>query len=258
MELGLTGRVALITGGSRGLGKAAAVALAGEGAKVTICARNEEVLRETAKEISATGGDVFAVVADVTSAEERDQILSEVSHRYGPVEILVNNVGGNRRGAIADTSDDDWQALINLNLMSHVHLSRAVVPSMRKRGRGVLLFVTSIYGREFGGPGMSIYHTTKAALIGLAKSLALELAPDGIRVNSIAPGSIRFPGGSWDKKCKSDPAAMADFIKSEIPMGRFGTSQEIGDVIAFLASERASWITGSCLNVDGGQSRSLL
>lgn len=258
MDLGLTDRVALVTGGSRGLGKAMAMALAAEGARLAICARSEGPLALAAEEIFETGANVLPVVADVTSVEDRKRLITEVVDRFGSVDVLINNVGGNRRGAICETTDEDWQATIDLNLMSHMQLTRSVVPAMRVRGRGVILFTTSIYGRECGGPGMSIYHTTKAALIGLAKALALELAPDGIRVNSIAPGSIRFPGGSWDKKCLADPEAMAAFLASEIPMGRFGTAEEIGDVVAFLASDRASWITGACLNVDGGQSRSLI
>ncbi len=258
MDLGLSDRVALVTGGSRGLGKAIAMAMAAEGARVAICARDEETLRQTAETISGTGATILPVVADVTSADDRERLMTEIGDRLGPVEVLVNNVGGNRRGGICDTTDEDWQSTIDLNLMSHMQLTRSVVPTMRERGCGVILFTTSIYGREYGGPGMSIYHTTKAAVIGLAKALALELAPDGIRINSIAPGSIRFPGGSWDKKCLADPEAMAAFVAAEIPMGRFGTAEEIGDVVAFLASDRASWITGACLNVDGGQSRSLI
>lgn len=258
MDLGLTGRVALVTGASRGLGKAIAGSLAGEGARIAICARDDEFLRQTAEELSGRGTTVLPIVADVTSEEDRSRLLNEIIDRLGPVEILVNNVGGNRRGPICDTTDEDWRATIELNLMNHMQLARSVVPGMRELGRGVILFTTSIYGREYGGPGMSIYHTTKAAVIGLSKALAMELAPDGIRVNSMAPGSIRFPGGSWDKKCRTDPEGMAAFIKAEIPMGRFGSAQEIGDVAAFLASDRASWITGACLNVDGGQSRSLI
>lgn len=258
MDLGLTGRVALVTGGSRGLGKAMAFALAEEGARVAICARDEESLGRTATALSESGVVVLPVVADVTSDEDRDRLMSEVKDRLGPVEILINNVGGNRRGPICETTDEDWRATIELNLMNHMQLARSVVPGMRESGSGVILFTTSIYGREYGGPGMSIYHTTKAAVIGFAKALAMELAPDGIRVNSIAPGSIRFPGGSWDKKCRADPEGMAAFIKAEIPMGRFGTAREVGDVAVFLASDRASWITGACLNVDGGQSRSMI
>ncbi|MCD4747862.1 MAG: glucose 1-dehydrogenase [Thermoanaerobaculales bacterium] len=258
MDLGLTDKVALVTGGSRGLGWAMAASLAAEGARVAICARNQDRLAQAAEKISAAGGEVFPVGADVTDVADRNRLLTAVKERFGPVDVLVNNVGGNRRGMICETTDEDWHSIIDLNLMSHVQLARDVIPSMRERRRGVILFVASIFGREFGGPGMSIYHTTKSALIGLAKALALELAPDGIRVNSIAPGSIRFPGGSWDRRCEEEPEKMAEFIAANIPMGRFGHAHEIGDVVAFLVSDRAAWITGACLNVDGGQSRSLI
>ena len=129
---------------------------------------------------------------------------------------------------------------------------------MREQQEGVILFMSSIFGREAGGKGLAIYNTTKSALISLAKIMALELAGEGIRVNSIAPGSIRFPGGSWDKRCIEDPEGMAEFISQNIPLGRFGSAEELADVVTFLASPRASLVTGACINVDGGQSHSLI
>ena len=167
-------------------------------------------------------------------------------------------MGGNRRVAFAESSDRDWQEILEVNFHSHVRVSRAVVPHLRQRPAGVILFIASIFGREAGGPGLSIYNTTKSALISLAKIMALELAPEGIRVNSIAPGSIRFPGGSWDRRCREDPEGMAEFIRANLPLGRFGTAEELADVVAFLASPRASLVTGACLNIDGGQSHSLI
>jgi 3-oxoacyl-[acyl-carrier protein] reductase len=146
---------------------------------------------------------------------------------------------------------------MDLNFGSHVRFSRAAIPELKKQG-GAILFVSSIFGRETGGPGLSIYNTTKSALISLAKIMAQELGPDGIRVNSIAPGSIRFPGGSWDRRWKKDPEGMAKFAEENFALRRFGTAEEIGDVAAFLVSERASLVTGACINVDGGQSRSLI
>lgn len=254
MDLGLEGKVALVTGGSRGLGKAIAVSLAAEGAKVAVCARHEEPLRDAAEEI---GGDILAVPADVTVEEDQERFLEAIRDRWREPEILVHNVGGNRRGKIWETSDEDWNAILELNLTCHVRLSRMALEAMRDRGQGSILFVSSIFGREAGGPGLAIYNSTKSALISVAKIMALELAPDGIRVNSIAPGSIRFPGGSWDRRCREQPEKMKEFVADNIPMGRFGRAEEIGDVAAFLVSERAGWITGACVNVDGGQSRSL-
>lgn len=255
MDLGLEGRIALVTGGSRGLGKAIAGALATEGAKVAICARNEAPLREAAEEI---GGDLLAVAADVTVEEDQKRFLEAIRSRWGDPEILVHNVGGNRRGKVWETSDEDWNAILELNLTCHVRLSRMALGAMRDRGAGSILFVSSIFGREAGGPGLAIYNSTKSALISVAKIMALELAPDGIRVNSIAPGSIRFPGGSWDRRCQEQPEKMREFVATNIPMGRFGRAEEVGDVAAFLVSERAGWVTGACINVDGGQSRSLI
>jgi 3-oxoacyl-[acyl-carrier protein] reductase len=129
---------------------------------------------------------------------------------------------------------------------------------MRKRGGGAMVFIASIFGREAGGAGLSIYNTTKSALISSCKIMAVELGKDGIRVNTVAPGSIRFPGGSWDKRVKSDPDGMARFVADNIPMGRFGTAEEVADVVTFLSSARAGWVSGACITVDGVQSHSLI
>lgn len=249
----------MVTGASRGLGKAIAMQLAAEGCRLAICARGEEALLETRKEIRKLHGvPVLTKVLDLTVPESADALIDAVIHEYGTVQVLANNAGGNRRGKFADLSDQDWEDILNLNLKMHLRVSRAAIPHMRASGGGAILFVGSIFGREAGGPGLSIYNTTKSALMSAAKIMALELAPDGIRVNTLAPGSIRFPGGSWDKRVKSDPEGMKAFIAANLPIGRFGTAQEIGDTAAFLLSDRASLITGACLNVDGGQSRSLI
>jgi len=258
MNLELEGKIAMVTGGSRGLGRAIAMRLAAEGCGLAICARGEEALVEVAEAVRGMGRPVYHEPLDVTEAESVDSFVERAARQLGGLDILVNNVGGNRRVAFADSEDRDWQEILEVNFHSHVRFSRAVIPHMRRHSSGVILFIASIFGREAGGPGLSIYNTTKSALISLAKIMALELAPEGIRVNSIAPGSIRFPGGSWDRRCQEDPEGMAEFIRVNLPLGRFGTAEELADVVTFLASPRASLITGACLNADGGQSHSLI
>ncbi len=259
MDLDLQDKVALVTGGSRGIGKAIANGLAAEGCSVGICARGEETLRETAAELrSRHGVPVEAAVADVTDPDDAARFVDACREELGGVDVLVNNVGGNRRKPFDETTDEDWHEMFELNVNSAFRLSRMVVPDMRERGGGSIVFISSIFGREAGGAGLSIYNTTKTALISAAKIMALDFADDGIRVNSVAPGSIRFPGGSWDRRVKEEPEKMAAFIDDNLPLGRFGHSDEVADVVTFLCSERASWVTGACVPVDGAQGKSLI
>jgi len=258
MDLGLKGKTAIVTGASRGIGRAIALGLAEEGCNLVICARGEEALAEAAAEMRRRGVEVEAIALDASAADAGDRLAGVAIDAFGGVDVLVNNIGGNRRGQFADLTDEDWRDLLDLNFLSHVRASRAVIPAMKEAGGGVILFVASIFGREAGGKGLALYNTTKSALISVAKIMALELAADGIRVNSIAPGSIRHPGGSWDKRCIEDPEGMAEFVEANLPLGRFGKAEEVADLTAFLASDRASLVTGACVNVDGGQSRSLI
>ena len=258
MDLGLAGKVATVTGGSRGLGFAIARSLAGEGARLAICARGEEGLAAAAETLRAEGAEVLTVACDIAAEDGAAALLEAVRERYGGLDVLVNNVGGNRRGRFEETSDQDWLDIIELNVLAGFRASRGAIPMMRARGGGAIVFVSSVFGREKGGPGLSIYNTTKSALISAAGIMALELAKDRIRVNCVAPGSIRFEGGSWDKRVKADPGGMRAFVKANLPLGRFGRAGEVGDVVAFLASERASLITGACIAVDGAQGRSLV
>ena len=223
-----------------------------------ICARSEEDLTEVVTELEEAGGRAHAVPADLTEAENPGRFVEEVAEELGGADVLVNNVGGNRRGEFEELSDEDWQDLIDLNFMSHVRVSRAAIPHMREAGAGSIVFISSIFGREVGGAGLSLYNTTKSALISVATIMAQELSGEGIRVNSVAPGSIRFPGGSWDRRVKEQPEKMKQFVEENLPIGRFGRAEEVADVVTFLAAERASLVTGACLNVDGGQSQSLI
>jgi len=258
MDLKLQGKVAIVTGASRGIGQGIARSLAAEGCRLVLCARGAEALQATKQALQDQGAEVEALVLDITHPEAGERLVATALARFGRVDILVGNAGGNRRGLFEETTEADWSALIELNLRAHLRCARAVIPAMKQQGGGAIVFIASIFGREAGGSGLSIYNTTKSALISAAKILALELAPYNIRVNTVAPGSIRFPGGSWDRRMQEDPEGMQHFIAQNLPMGRFGTVEEIADVVTFLVSERASLITGACLNVDGGQSRSLI
>lgn len=257
MDLRLTDKVAIVTGSSRGIGKAIASGLAAEGCALTLCARTPEVLEGAAAESRARGARVLAVTADLTRSEDPARVAEATLQAYGRVDVLVNNAGGARNaGPFLETTDAAWQAALDLNLLAAVRLSRLVAPAMRQAGGGAIVNISSIWGRESGGT--ATYNAVKAAEISLAKSLSRELAPLNIRVNSVAPGSILFPGGSWDRRLQADPKGITDFMRANIPFGRFGTPEEVADVVVFLCSARATWVTGACLPVDGGQSRSNL
>jgi 3-oxoacyl-[acyl-carrier protein] reductase len=199
---------------------------------------------------------VFAVQADVSTAGGVASLVEQAVSRFGGLDIVVNNVGLARGGDLVATTDAEWQEAIDQTLMPAVRTSKLAVPHMKRRGGGVILMIASIFGRETGG--RMTYNAVKAAEISLAKSLAQQLARDNIRVNSVAPGSILFPGGSWWRRRQADPDGIADFVRRELPFGRFGTPEEVAHVVAFLASPKASWISGASIVVDGCQSRSLI
>src|SRR5271155_4659015 len=254
MDLGLNGKVAMITGASRGLGRAMAAALAAEGVRLSLCARGAEALDAAAAELKGAGHQVIAEAADINDAVAMGRWTADTVEAHGGIDILVNNAGGARAGTIQQLDDAGWLAAFELNFFSAVRLSRLCAEAMEKRGGGSIINISSIYGREAGGP--LTYNASKAAMISFTKMLARELAPKGVRVNSIAPGSILYPGGTWEGLFKANPAFEKDFVSHEFPAGRLGRPDEVAYAVVMLASPRASWITGTCIPVDGAQGRS--
>ncbi len=255
MDLGLTGKVAMITGASKGLGRAMAKAFGEEGVKLSICARGEADLKDAAAEFHKLGFEVLATVADVTKPADMTKWMNDTVGLFGGVDILVNNAGGAKPGALGELSEEAWRETFELNFFSAVRLARMVAEQMQARG-GVIINISSIYGRESGGP--LTYNSSKAAMISFTKMLARETAAKNIRINSIAPGSIQYPGGSWERRFKENPAFEQDFIAHETPAGRLGRPDEVAYAVVMMASPRASWINGVILPVDGAQGRSLI
>jgi len=258
MDLGISGKVALVTGGSRGLGRQSALALAGEGVNVAICGRTRYTLDRSVNEIEALGVSSIGVVADVSDASEVGLLHDQVVNGLGPIDILVNNVGGSRsRTDIVETSLEDFRGTFDLNLFGGYQLMKLAIPHMRSQTWGRIINVASIWGREYGG-NIS-YMSAKAALIAATKHTAVALAKDGVLVNTIAPGSVLHAGGGWERfQNENSTEAVEEFIEQNLPMGRFGWPEPVGDLVAFLASERAGLITGACIVVDGGQSYSMI
>ena len=253
MDLGLAGKVALVTGSSRGIGSGIASRLVEEGADVLLCARGADDL-DTAVSALRGPGQGRGVVADVTTQEGAAAVVAAAVEHFGGLDIVVNSVGGSGARSFEAMDAADLQTVFGKNVFPALNVSHAALPALRERGGGVIAMVASIWGRE-GGGGPS-YNIAKAAEISLAKAMASDLAREGIRVFSIAPGSTLFPGGSWERRLRDDPEGMASFIARELPWGRLGSVDEVADVMTFLVSPRASWIVGSCVAVDGGQARS--
>jgi NAD(P)-dependent dehydrogenase (short-subunit alcohol dehydrogenase family) len=250
MDLGLTGKVAIVTGGSAGLGRAAAMKLAREGARVSICARRKEVLERTAGEIRLAGGDVLALPADVTRAEDVESVVKATVERFGGVDILLNNAGTSSAAAFMDVDDRTWQTDIDLKLMAAIRFCRLTIPIMQKRGGGAIVNVTTVGGKA-PAPRAVPTAVTRAAGINLTKGLAHEYASSGIRVNTICLGLVKSE--QWERRAKNgDVKAVYREAAKRVPIGRMGEAEEFGDLVAFLVSARASFITGTSVNFDGG------
>ena len=263
MDLALRDRCAIVCAASKGLGRATALSLAREGARVAICARTAAALEQAAREIrEATGAFVVPIVADVSRADDVDRLVAEAARELGAIDILITNTGGPRSGPFVSFSDADWAEAIDSILMSVVRLSRAVVPHMRRRGGGRIINVTSISAKQ-PVEGLVLSNALRAAVTGLARTIANELAADNILVNCVAPGYTKT-----DRVIElADAAAAREGVTADViqkrteaavPLKRMGTTEEFADVVAFLASGKASYVTGTTLQIDGGWIRGLL
>ena len=256
MELGVQGKVAIITGGSDGIGKATAQILAAEGARVAICARTAEALESAAADIrAATGGTVLAVPADVTKPEDLERLVARVQGELGTPALLANNAGTSAAGAFATVTDERWAYDLDLKLMAAVRLSRLVVPLMKEAGGGSIVNVTAIQGKHPAASSMPT-SISRAAGIALTKGMSKDLAADNIRVNAVCIGLIKSGQIGRAATARGGGSAEAGYaaMGANVPLGRVGESEEAGRVIAFLLSEAASYITGVAVNIDGGMS----
>ncbi len=251
MDLGLTGKVALVTGASRGIGLAIAKGLAGEGAKLVLAARGADALNAAARQIEDSGAETLAQSCNVADDASVAALAEAALARFGRVDIVISNAS-----ALAVTPErSSWDASVSVDLMGAVRLVDAFLPGMRQQGEGVIIFTSSISGIEATPMDDYAYTAAKAALNAYAKKLAGIEGPNGIRVNALLPGSIEFPGG-WDMIRQHQPE-LYSMVRAGIPFGRLGTPEEVADAAVWLASRRARWVTGASLVVDGGQSKAI-
>lgn len=248
MDLNLTGKKVLVTGGSRGIGKAIAEAFSKEGAQVGIVARSSVELMQVKEDF-----EVQIYSKDLTKHEQREQLMSEFINDFKTIDVLVNNAGASHGESVLNTPPHVFEEAMKLNFISAVHLSQLASKQMMQNGVGVIINISSIYGKEAGG--LPSYNASKAALISFTKSFSTEAIQNNIRVIGIAPGATYHPNKEWKRRLELDPNFLDNYALDKIPAGRLGKTEEIGNVAVFLASDKASWIVGSTITVDGGQSR---
>lgn len=248
MELNLKGKKVLVTGGSKGIGKAIAEAFTKEGADVGIVARGKAELLQVKEEI---GVQVYA--KDLAKHEDREQLMREFINDFNTIDVLVNNVGSAHGKGVLKTPSSVFGEAMEINFISAVHLSQLASKQMISKGEGVIINISSIYGKESGG--LPSYNASKAALISFTKSFSSEVIKNNVRVIGIAPGATYHPNKEWKRRLELDPDFLEKYARDKIPAGRLGKTEEIGNIAVFLASDKASWIVGSTINVDGGQSR---
>ena len=254
MDLGLKDKVVFVTGSSRGIGLEISIGFAREGARVVLTGRDPSILADAAKKITASGGNVHAYAGNMLDEIEIRKCLEEVVTKWGGIDVLVANIGSGKGERGWDIDESEWNELIDFNLFSGVKVVKESVPYLIK-GKGSIVFISSIAGIEdLGAP--PAYQAAKAGVIAYSKYLSRILAEKNLRVNVVAPGNILFPGSTWDEKIKINEKSVQAMIQAEVPLKRFGCPEDIANAVLFLASKKATFITGSCLVVDGGQTRS--
>jgi 3-oxoacyl-[acyl-carrier protein] reductase len=252
LDLGLTGKVAIVTGGSEGLGRATAMRFAAEGCHVVICARRKDVLERAVEAIrQETGVQVLAKAADVTRPADVEAVVDATLGAHGGVDILVNNAGTSMAGPFEQMDDAAWVADIDVKLMAAIRFCRLVIPQMKKRGGGRIVNVTTVGGKVPVARALPT-SVTRAAGINLTKSLANEYAPDRILVNTVCLGLVK--SAQWERRAKGDLEGYYRDVAKRVPVGRVGEAEEFADLVAFLCSARAAYITGTAINFDGGMS----
>lgn len=261
MNLGIKGKYALITGGSHGIGRSTAIALAEEGCNIALFSRNKDYVEETLARVREKKVDCIALQADVMIKSDVKRVMDTIIKKWGTIHILVNNVGGGGRWGsdkVEETKEEVWLEVYEKNALAAIRFTTWAIPYMKKQKWGRVITITSIFGREAGGrPWFAMAKTAQTSMM---KALAIkrDLAGEGITFNSVAPGAIMIPDTGWEKALKEKPEEVEQFIKNELPIGRFGMPEEVANVVVFMCSEKASLLNGTSVPVDGGQSKSLL